>query len=154
MLYLSSGKITFLFLENGLFRNRPFVWPGAGTMLNEIHIYLKKPEGGYQEISYVKDAGSGIEDVVDINNDGKWEVILTDLYGAKSHNYFSYSVYEFKDYQLVNADKKFKGFPKFVWFSNKNNDKDTTRLTAQERKKHVEEKNREIQYQVIPGDRK
>lgn len=134
---------------NGIQDFISFVYPGAGTLLNEIHIYLKKSEGGYQEISFFEDAGAGIEDVVDINNDGKWEVILTDLCSGKKHNYFSYSVYEFKNYRLVNADEKFTGFPKFVWFTDKNNDQDTIHLTVEERKKHVQEKDAEISYEEI-----
>ncbi len=126
-----------------------FLYPGVGTLLNEVHIFLKKPDSGYQEISFSEDGGAGIEDVVDINNNGKWEIILTDLYGGKKHNYISYSVYEFKDYRLVNVDTKFKGFPKFVLFTDKSNDMDTTHLTVGERQKHVQEKDSEISYQEI-----
>lgn len=133
---------------NGMKDFISFVYPATSPLLNEIHIYLQNPEGGYQEISLSEDAGAGIEDVVDINNDGKWEVILTNLV-AKEHSYFLYSVYEFKDYRLVNANKKFKGFPKLVQYTHKNNDKDTSHFTKAERNRFANELDRRIEYKLI-----
>ena len=133
---------------NGMKDFISFIHPATSPLLNEIHIYLQKPEGSYQEISLSEDAGAGIEDIVDINNDGEWEVILTNLV-VKGHSYFLYSVYEFKDYRLVNANKKFKGFPKFVQYTHKNNDKDTSHFSKTERNKFVNELDRKIQYQLI-----
>ena len=121
---------------------------GVNTLLRGTDIYLKKPGGGCQKISY-EGSANGIEDFVDINRDGKCEVIITDIFSGKEHNYFTFSVYEFKNYRLVNVDTKFKGFPKFVWMTNKPNDKDTTHLAKQERAGHVEEKNRSIKYEII-----
>lgn len=121
---------------------------GATSLGDEGEIYLKRQQGGYQKISY-ESSGIWIEDFTDINRDGRYEVIITDIYAGEKHNYFVYDVYEFKDYRLVNADNKFKGFPKFVWMTNKPNDKDTVHLTKEARSKHVEEKNRGIKYEVI-----
>ncbi|MBF0569840.1 MAG: hypothetical protein HQL18_03600 [Candidatus Omnitrophica bacterium] len=126
-----------------------FVLHGKDTLLSEIHIYLGKPDGGYRKISFVDDIAAGIEDIVDIKGNGKWEVILGDIYTSKKQKYLSYSVYQFKNERLVNADKRFKGFPKFVWFTRKNNDKDTIHVTAKERKRHVCQKNAKILYEDI-----
>ena len=121
---------------------------GLNTLLRGTDIYLQKKEGGYQKISF-EGSGNGIEDFMDINRDGKYELIVTGMCSGKQHNYFTYSIYEFKDYKLVNADLKFKKFPKFIWITYKPNDKDTTYLTKEERARHVEEKNRSIKYEVI-----
>jgi len=121
---------------------------GVNTLMRGTDIYLQKIEGGYQKISY-EGSGNGIEDFVDINRDGRYEVIILDIYSGEKHSYFVYDVYDFKDYGLVNVDSKFKGFPKFVWMTNKPNDKDTVHLTKEVRSKHVEEKNRSIKYEVI-----
>jgi len=148
-IYLGPDVYQFDIDGNGTQDFIVFTYPGTGTLLNEIHIYLKKPDWGYVKISYPEDGGASIEDIVDINKDGKWEVILTNLYSGEKHNYLSYSIYEIRNYRLVNADKKSKRFPKFVWFTNKPNDKDTKHLTSQERQKHVDDKNASIEYEEI-----
>ncbi len=115
-----------------------------------VEIFLRKKEGGYQRIAY-DGAYVGMEDFVDFNKDGKYEVIISGIYSGREHTYYSYDIYEFEDYKLVNADSKYKGFPKFVWFTNEPNDKDTIHLTSKERKVHVEEKNRSLTYEVVPS---
>lgn len=126
-----------------------FLLVGASPLITDVDIYLQKPEGSYQKISIYEDAGAGIEDFVDLNQDGKCEVIITNLYHGSKHNYLTYSVYEFKGYKLVNADKNFKGFPKFVWMTYKPNDKDTIHLSDKEKLRHIEEKNQSIQNELV-----
>ena len=123
---------------------------GCGIEMNSfrVDIFLKKKTGGYREISY-DTLSSGLEDFVDMNKDGKYEVIITDIYSGQKHTYFSYNIYEFEDYRLVNADKKFKGFPKFIWDTDKPNDKDTTHLTRWERLLHTKAKDGSICYEDI-----
>jgi len=133
---------------NGMHDFVSFVHTGASPLMDEIHIYLKT-RLGYREISLSEDPSADIRDIVDINLDGKLEVILGDLYLRGKHSYIAYSIYEVKNHRLVNADKKYKGFPKFVWFSNTKNDKDTSRLTTNERRLDVEEKNKAIEYRDI-----
>ena len=102
---------------NGLKDFIIFNWyGGCGIAMNSfrVDIFLKKKTGGYREISY-DTLSSGLEDFVDMNKNCKYEVIITDIYSGQKHTYFSYDIYEFENYKLVNADKKFKGFPKFVW---------------------------------------
>ena len=124
---------------------------GCGIAINSVRvdIFLKKKTGGYREISY-DTLSSELEDFVDINKDGKYEVIITDIYSGQKHTYFSYDIYRFENYRLVNADAAFKGFPKVIWDTNKPNDKDTTQLTQQERLLHTKEKNSSIHYEDIP----
>lgn len=121
---------------------------GLAALSGMIEIYLKTNEGAYRKISY-EALGFGIEDFVDMNNDGKCEVIIPDFYYGGGHNYFTYSIYEFNDFKLVNADSKFKGFPKFVWYTHKPNDKDTGHLSREERAAQVSEKNNSIEYSDV-----
>lgn len=121
---------------------------GLASQLVIADLYLQKPDGSYQNINY-EGLGAGIEDFVDLNQDFKAEVIIMDMYGGKKHNYFSYSVYEIKDGRLVNADNKFKGFPKFIWYTNKKNDKDTTHLEADEKASHIKKVESEIKYRLV-----
>ncbi|MBU4306034.1 MAG: hypothetical protein KJ893_10525 [Candidatus Omnitrophica bacterium] len=120
---------------NGLKDFIIFYWYGGCGLAvnwNKVEIFLKKQTDGYQKISY-DTLASGLEDFVDLNNNGRYEVIIADIYSGGKHTYFAYNIYEFKDYKLVRADSKFNGFPKFIWFTHKPNDKDTTHLTEKER---------------------
>ncbi|MFC1709768.1 hypothetical protein ACFL2J_06935 [Candidatus Omnitrophota bacterium] len=121
---------------------------GLAASYDMVEIYLKKEEGEYQKISYDTMAAR-LDDFVDVDKDGKYEVIITGFCGGEEHNYFTYSIYEFNNYQLVNSDAKFNGFPKFIWYTNDPNDKDTTHLAEQERLSHTKEKDSTIQYEEI-----
>lgn len=118
---------------------------GLGAFLMKTEIFLKKEEGKYQRIHY--DAFySDLGDFVDLDNDGKYEVITLDLHYGKKHNYWAYNIYKFENYKLVNADSEYVDFPKIVWFTYSPNDKDTTHLSIDERKEITREKNEMIKY--------
>jgi hypothetical protein len=147
------GAVYWADLEgNGLKDFIVFYWwqaPGIMFPLCRVEIFLKKEAGGYGKI-YYDTLSPGLEDFADLDNDGKYEVIITDICEGNGHNYYSYSIYEFKDYRLVNADDKFKGFPKFIRYTNNANDKDTKHLTKGERLSHTKEKDSMIWYEDIP----
>jgi len=122
---------------------------GLAAYSDEVKIFLGKGKGKYQSISYETMSGD-LGDFVDLNNDGKYEVITTNLYGGgDKHNYWAYNIYEINDYKLVNANAKFKGFPKFIWYTDKPNDKDTTHLNQVEKEKYISKVNSEIKYGEI-----
>ena len=121
---------------------------GLGVLNDKVEIYLKQHNHSYQKISY-DTLSSGLEDFVDVNKDGKYEVIITGFYWGTKHNYFTYNIYEISNCKLVNADTKFKGFPKFIWFTHKSNDKDTEHLTSEERAGHIDEKDNSVNYAII-----
>lgn len=116
---------------------------GLAATQDKVDMLLKKPDGSYVKISY-DTMSSGINDFVDLDKDGKWEVLITDMYEGNKHNYFSYSVYEFENYRLVNVDHKIKGFPKFIWYTHRPNDKNAVGLTEKEKACHVAVKNKFI----------
>lgn len=109
-------------------------WGGAGLGSHEdqVELFLKKKDGSFTKIQY-NALAAGLQDFVDLDKDGRYEVIMTGLYYGPGHNYFSYKHYQIKDYRLVES-KTLKGFPKFVWMTNKPNDKDTTHLTSKQKK--------------------
>ena len=133
---------------NGLDDYIVLLCPMGSTFLWASDVYLQKQKGRYEKISYVS-CGVGLEDFVDINKDGRYEVIIGSLYEGEKHNYITYNIYEFKNYKLINVDKKFKGFSKFVWMTNRPNDKDTVHLSTKERRKHVANKDYSIKYESI-----
>lgn len=81
---------------------------------------------------------ASLKDFVDINRDGVYEIIYTDFYDGQRHNYFVYSIYEIRDAKLYNANKKYSpAFPKFIWFTYKPNDKQSTRITREEKEEYL-----------------
>lgn len=125
-------------------------WGGAGlaSMNYRVDLFLKKDKRQYQRISY-DTMNPDMKDFVDLNHDGKAEVIITGYYPGKKHNYFSYNIYQFKNFRILNSDSIFKHFPKFIWLTEKPNDKDTQHLSEKERRLHTIEKNRRIRYEEI-----
>lgn len=119
-------------------------------LTNSVDIFLKKRKDGFQEISY-SSVAVGPEDIVDLNKNGQYEVIIGSLYECRRHNYIEYSVYQITGYKLINVDNMFNGFPKFVQMNKKSNDKDTVHLTWQERKNFIKEKNIDIRYESLFG---
>lgn len=121
---------------------------GLGAFNDKVDIYLKKADLSYQQVTY-DTMSADLGDFIDLNKDGKYEVIITDMYSGDKHNYFTYDIYEIEDYELVNANVKFKGFPKFVWITDNPNDKDTVHLTKELRAARTKEKNASIKYADI-----
>ena len=118
---------------------------GLGSHFGCVDIFLKSKRGKYRHVHY-KSFDGGIEDFVDMNKDGRPEIILMSFYEAKKGNYFCYSIYEIKKWKLINADSKYKGFPKFIRYTNKKNDKNATQLTAKEKALHIKEVESKISY--------
>ena len=123
--------------------------PGLGGHQDRVEIYLRKSKGSFEKISY--DAfDAGIEDFIGPDKKNKYKVIKTEFYeGNDRHNYFVYHIFEFRNYRLANADAKVKGFPKFVRYTYKNNDRDTGQLTQHEKLPHTKIKNSSIYYEDI-----
>ncbi len=114
--------------------------------LNSVDIYLKKGKG-YRKVAY-NSCAVDTKDFI-VNKDGKPGVIISSVYWSNGHNYMAYSVYQIKECVLVNADGRFKGFPKFVFMTDKYNDHDTGRLTQRERLQQTKVKNNSIHFEDI-----
>lgn len=125
-----------------------YQWGASSLAGGQVDLLLNKDGKSYQKIIY-DTIRAGLEDFVDLNNDGRYEVIITGIYAGNKHNYFTYNIYEIKDYKLVNSNVKFNGFPKFIWMTNNPNDKDTVHLTKEERVRHVKEIDNGIKYKEI-----
>ena len=119
--------------------------PGFGGHHDRVEIYLQKQNDNFEKISYYT-FDAGIEDFIGPDKTDKCKVIITGFYQGDRHSYFTYNIYEFKNYRLVNADAKVKGFPKFVWYTDKPNDEDAAQLTKKERSLLAREKNGSIHY--------
>jgi len=121
---------------------------GLASQISIVDLYLGKADGGYDCIHY-ETFGAGIEDFVDYNKDGHAKVFIIDMYGGDKHNYFAYSVYKIQDGKLINANAETKGFPKFIWYTEKKNDKNTKHLTIDEKKQFIQKMDSQIKYSVF-----
>lgn len=121
---------------------------GLAALRDKVDIFMKISGKKYQKISF-DTMSLGLEDIVDLNNDGKYQVMITDTTADDKHTYFTYNIYEFKDSRLVNADFKHKGFPKFIWYTEKPNDKDTARLSEENKAIATKQKNEQIEYKEV-----
>ncbi len=117
---------------------------------DKVEIILKKDDNSYRTISY-DTITAGLGDFVDLDKDGKYEVIITDIYNRKKQNYITYNVYTFKELNLVNVDSKYDDTLLSVWYENPINDDDKIEsdFTKKEKSLHAEQKNSAIQYQTI-----
>jgi len=116
-----------------------FSWAG-GTGLaasnGQVDVFLQQKDGGYAYTQYDSfEVGEG--DFVDMNGDGVFEVIMGGFYFGDVRNYFTYSVYEIVGNQLVNADAKYPGFPKFIRYTHQPNDKPASDIPEEEIQKHI-----------------
>jgi len=109
---------------NGLNDFIIFYWEGGaglGANQDKVEVFLKKKTGSYQRIVY-ETLSAGIEDFIGPDKEGKYKIIITGFYQGDKHNYFTYDLYQFEDFRLINANAKVKGFPRFVEYTCKNND--------------------------------
>ncbi len=128
-------------------------WFRNGIKEDKVELFLKRDEGTYKKISY--DAITvGLEDFVDLDKDGKYEVIITSMNRIKKHSYFTYNIYEFVDLGLLNSDAKFKDFSKFIRYTSRANDGDSKDLTEGERRLIASEKDSSIKYHKLQNKKK
>jgi len=124
---------------------------GLASQKDRVDIFLKNKGGSYQKISF-DTLSAGLEDFIDMDRDGKYEVIITGFYSGNKHNYFTYDIYKLKGYRLVNADNRYSAFPKFIWITYNKNDKDTAHLTDEEKLAHIKQKNDSIHYEEVRSE--
>jgi len=104
-----------------------------------INLFLKKEDSSYESV-YFESTYPGSEDFLDINNDGVCEIIVGGYEHIVKHNYWTYNIYEIKDFRFINADLTFEGFPRFIWFTDKPNDKDTKHFAGAQRRMLTDER--------------
>ncbi len=72
-------------------------------------------------------------DFIDINGDGRYEMLWVHYFFEGEHSYWVYRVVEITDEGLRLNDTLLSDFPKIIWFTEKPNDQPTRRLTLAER---------------------
>ncbi len=126
------------------------VWSGGvGLAAEGTEVtFLLSSKGGYRATSFYM-YSFGKEDLVQFKARGPVNFILNDLIGSdgektsdgRDHNFWVYELYRIDGTRFTPADVDQPGFPKWVWFTNKDNHQETTQL-SQEQKARLLKKNR------------
>ena len=97
---------------------------------------------GYSYLSFLLSCDNGFQlasvctyyadetDFVDLNQDGKPELIHTAFDTTFTHNYWAYNLLQFEGTKIVSANKLDKRFPCWIWYKFKPNHKTTTQLAS------------------------
>jgi len=136
-LYLQFGSRVFYadLTGDGLKDILIYSYPGGnglGAHIEIADLLIAKADGQFAHETFEVFA-AGTEDFIDVNGDGRYEMLWGNYYFEGDHSYWVYRVAEITDEGLQLKDDMVPGFPKIIWFTEKPNDKPTQRLTKAER---------------------
>jgi len=103
--------------------------------MNSLTLFLKAADNKYSILRIETMTGDALQDLIDFNGDGKPEILKCDLVqdvessDGKTHSYWLYNIYELKENQLVLNNSLLEGFPKFIQYTHKPNDKPTKKVS-------------------------
>lgn len=104
--------------------------------------FLLSDRGRYQSTNFYNLTFSP-EDIIRFKSTGPFYFIQNDLIGngkemtkdGRDHNFWVYQLYKFSGTQMIKANKDDPRFPKWVWFTFKENHKETDLLNADQKKR-------------------
>ena len=121
-----------------------WLWQGGCGLAaeNNLLILALSSDTGYKIIT--RDAmAPNVDDFIDVRRDKSCQFISTSfVYGdkgkdGKTHNYWAYELYEINKTEVQKANQLLSGFPKLVWYSFRDNHKETDQLTSEQKNKLV-----------------
>jgi len=125
------------------------VWSGGTglAMLGSEVTFLVSSKEGYQATSFYL-FSFGKEDLVQFRAGGPVYFILNDLISndeektldGRDHNFWVYELYRIDGARFVPADADESGFPKWVWFTDRENHEETTQLTSEQKARLLKKK--------------
>ncbi|MEI6074424.1 MAG: hypothetical protein WCS94_02545 [Verrucomicrobiota bacterium] len=118
------------------------VWSGGCGLAAEGSevTFLLSGKAGYRATSfYLFDFGK--QDLIRFKTDGPVYFIFNDLIGSggektrdgRDHNFWVYQLHRIDGNRFIPADADQPGFPKWVWYTNKENHEETTQLTQEQK---------------------
>ena len=126
------------------------VWSGGcGLAADGSEVtFLLSGKDGYRATSFYMYA-FGKEDLVRFKPHGPVNFIFNDLIGSdgektrdgRNHNFWVYDLYLIEGDRFILSDTDHPGFPKWVWFKNKENHAETSQLTQEQKKRLLIKKN-------------
>lgn len=122
---------------------------GLGASVEMADVLIAQPDGSFRHAQFEAYA-AGPEDFIDVNGDGRYEMLWVSYYFEGRHSYWVYRVVEITDEGLRLNDPLVPGFPKIIWFSEKPNDRLAARLTQAERDDLIHQST--VNWQRTPTD--
>ncbi len=126
------------------------IWSGGcGLAADGSEVtFLLSSKDGYRAASFYLYA-FGNEDLVRFKPQGPVYFLFNDLIGSdgektrdgREHNFWVYKLKRIDGVRIVPADADQPGFPKWVWFTNKDNHEETTQLTQEQKKRLLKKRN-------------
>ena len=126
------------------------VWSGGCGLAAEGSevTFLLSGKGGYRATSFYL-YGFGKQDVVRFKADGPVYFIFNDLIASdgektrdgREHNFWVYNLHRIDGNRFILANADRPGFPKWVWYTNKENHEETTQLTQEQKNRLLIERN-------------
>lgn len=110
--------------------------PGLGGLFGSVDIFMGRADKEYDHIRY-KSFAAGQEDFVDLDQDGRSELIMGSFYEGKLHNYIAYAIYEFSDEHLISSSLRFKNLSRFIKYTKTPNDKFAETLSEVDKATHL-----------------
>jgi len=105
---------------------------GLGAQIEIADLLIAKANGQFAHTTF-EGFAAGPEDFMDVNGDGRYEMLWVHYLFEGDHSYWVYRIVEIGDDGLRLNDQLIPDFPKIIWFTEKPNDKPTQRLTTAER---------------------
>jgi hypothetical protein len=105
---------------------------GLGSQEEIADLLIQRQDGSFRHATF-EAIYADHADFVDVNRDGRFEMLWSYYYFEGNHSYWVYRVVEITDDGLRLNDALLADFPKIIWFTEKPNDQPTQRLTMSER---------------------
>jgi hypothetical protein len=105
---------------------------GLGAHIEIADLLIAKADGQFAHTTF-EGFAAGPEDFVDVDGDGRYEMLWVNYYFEGEHSYWVYRVAEIGNDGLRLNDQLIPNFPKIIWFTEKPNDEPTQILSAAER---------------------
>ncbi len=109
---------------------------GLGSQEEIADLLIRRQNGSFQHATF-EAIYADPADFVDVNGDGRFEMLWSYYYFEGNHSYWVYRVVEITDDGLRLNDALLADFPKIIWFTEKPNDQPTQRLTLSERERLI-----------------
>ena len=110
-----------------------FYGGGLGSFYKTTIILFQTKPGRFRRLDFTSFYFDP-RDFVDLKGSGHYQLLIMQLAdGITRHNFWTYSTYRIKDFNLVMDKKSFPSFPKFIQYTERPNNTPTNKLTEKQK---------------------
>ena len=114
---------------------------GLGSFYKTALIHFQTKTGQFRRLEFIS-LYFDIGDFVDLDGDGKWELLMLQLTQLESldkkvHSYWVYVPYRVDRFNLALDRNGLSDFPKFIWFTDSPNNQPTDKLPQKEKDQYL-----------------